>query len=459
MRRALIIGIACVMALFLAAPAFAASPTIDRLSVSVKVLPSTSLQVVEQQVVTLPADATDYTWNLYARERDGSVQAGTFVLSKVSIVALDESGAALGEPVALTYENPFDDVFVGPVALPAEPDEQAEDEPGEPTEGEPEADSGEAADAPEAEPESVPASFSFNRQSGAISCSFPDGLRSAAEPATEPAAESVAEPTVEQAADSSDEPAVSDSSPQDEAATPEPAPDDPPTDVTVLIRTEYVVVHCLDLYRDVAELNWRYVNTRLPYVQDANLTVTLPAPADALPVEPGDDVAAWGHGPDHGTFTVNPDATITYRVSGMPARNYAEAHIIFPVSWVNASRDPMKQHSEMHRASVMASEEHWVDEAVRNSLWDDHVRVLFLSIAVIAMLPGIVSVVRNGRSPRARKSLIRVSAALGIIALGELLFFHEPLTTVALAAMTLVVAAASLMLPLSETELSTEEEE
>lgn len=218
---------------------------------------------------------------------------------------------------------------------------------------------------------------------------------------------------------------------------------------TYAIETDYVIAHHVRTYRDVGELYWRYVNDSLPAAaENVTLQVTLPVPAEADLVTAMQDVEAWGHGPDEGSFSVNDDGTVTYRISRVEEGNYAEAHLIFPASWLSAvAPGAANQYSELRRADAVAEETAWVDRGLRGAAWDNKVRMLFLVIAVAVIVLGGVGVVRHGRSALAHRALVRTAATLGIIALAENLFFHEPLTTAILAGLALVVAVISFMLP------------
>ena len=219
---------------------------------------------------------------------------------------------------------------------------------------------------------------------------------------------------------------------------------------TYVVETDYTVYHRMRVYRDVAELYWRYANDSLPVeASNVSLRVQLPLPADIDPAQESAEIAAWGHGPDAGTFNVGEDGTVTYLIEHLARGNYAEAHLVFPASWLDDVYMGLPNtFSELRRDAAVAEESEWVDLAQREEAWDNKVRMLFLALAVLVMLAGVVGVIRHGRTPAARRALMRAAATMGIVTLGEQLFFHEPLTTLMLAALTLAMAAVALMLPL-----------
>ena len=223
---------------------------------------------------------------------------------------------------------------------------------------------------------------------------------------------------------------------------------------TFIIETDYTIRNRVRVYRDVAELYWRYVNDSLPSdSRDVNLIVKLPVPEGMEPSAVIESVRAWGHGPDEGTFTVDGDGTVTYLIEHIDRGKYAEAHIIFPASWMtDMAANAANFFSSVRGPQAIEEEAEWVDLAKREIAWDNNVRVLFLGIAVVIILVGVVSVLRNGRSPKSRRALLRVSATLAIVGLAEHLFFHEPLTTSALMALAAIVALITLMLPQKDEE-------
>lgn len=217
---------------------------------------------------------------------------------------------------------------------------------------------------------------------------------------------------------------------------------------TYLIETDYTIQRRVRVYRDVAELYWRYANSDLPVdAHDVNLHITLPVPADAGPIVLGETVIAWGHGPDGGTIEVAEDGTITCHIDQVPQGNYAEAHVIFPASWMtNLSAEYVNQFTSVRADEARAEEAEWVDSSMRGAIWDYKVRVLFLAIALAVIAAGAIGVARNRGTSRSRRALVRTSVTLGIIALGEHLFFHEPLTTAILVGAAIVVALVALYL-------------
>ena len=230
---------------------------------------------------------------------------------------------------------------------------------------------------------------------------------------------------------------------------------------TYAIETDYTVSHRVLAYRDVGELYWRYVNDSLPSgANNVSLVVQLPVPSDSDSEAVVQSIHAWGHGPDGGSFDIGGDGTVVYRISSVARGDYAEAHVIFPVDWlVDLPANAKNQYSSLRQADAIAEEAEWVDLGQREAAWDNKVRVLFLVLALIVILAGVVSVIVRRLSPQSHRALVRVAVTLGIMGLAEHLFFREPLTTAMLFALAAIVIAVSFMLPTRESAVDDEEAE
>ena len=218
---------------------------------------------------------------------------------------------------------------------------------------------------------------------------------------------------------------------------------------TYAIEIDYTIAHRIRIYRDVAELYWRYVNDSLPADADnVNLQVTLPIPAGLDLETARSEITAWGHGPTDGRFAIGEDGSVTYHMDHIARGNYAEAHIIFPASWeTNVPDNGLNQFSELRRAAAEAEEAKWVDVGLREAAWDNKVRVVFLAFALLIILIAAINITRYGRTPHSRRTLVRTAATFAITALAAHLFFREPLTVNALGLLALAAALASLAFP------------
>ena len=220
---------------------------------------------------------------------------------------------------------------------------------------------------------------------------------------------------------------------------------------TYMLEIDYTVMRRVTVFRDVGELYWRYAQSDMPVdAHDVTLRVALPVPA-GYEIQPNSTVMAWGHGPVDGSFTIGEDGSVTYHVDVVQAGHYAEAHLLFPASWIdNIAIQAPNHQTEMRRADAIAEESEWLDQSARASIWDNKVRVMFMPLVAIAALVAIVAAIAFGRSPRTRRWFVRIAATLGVVALAEQAFFRESLTTCVLLAAAAVIALLAGCLPLND---------
>lgn len=222
----------------------------------------------------------------------------------------------------------------------------------------------------------------------------------------------------------------------------------PASQGTYLVEADYTVTNLANMYRDVGELYWRYVQSDMPVdVHDATLRIALPVPAGAE-VIPGATVRAWGHGPSDGMFSIGEDGSVVFHADLVLAGHYAEAHVLLPSYWLdNVSLGSPARHSEARRLDAVSDETDWLDQAARGSIWDNKVRMLFVPLISLAALVAIGVAVAFKRTVRTRRWFVRIAATLGIVALAEHAFFREPITTVLLLAAAAIIALLAIFLP------------
>ena len=386
MRRAFVACLVCVAALLFAAPAYAATGDYSIDELSTEMTVNTDASVHVVERQTVTFQGDSNGVVWYLHVPEGGESVR---ISSVRATPVDKGGTALADPIRLQM-------------IDSDPVRQGR-QPGDPA-------------ALSLRINTVQPWYSYNIGDGMMRCYFP-----------------LAGPTNEEGAGESSS-----------ATKAEPY-------LTYVIETDYVIRHRVFVYRDVAELYWRYVNDSLPSDSyDVNFQVKLPVPG-GFEEGASETIKAWGHGPNDGTFSVSDDGTVTYHLDHIARGVYAEAHIIFPAVWmVDTPSDAMNVFSSIRGAEAIEEESEWVDVSQRQAAWDNNVRVFFLIVAMAVILVGIVSVLFRGRTARSRRVLLRVSAVLAIIALAENLFFREPLTTLMLVALAVIVAAIMLMLPVKD---------
>lgn len=156
----------------------------------------------------------------------------------------------------------------------------------------------------------------------------------------------------------------------------------------VLIECDYIIENEVLIYDDVAELYWDYVTQNdEALIENVAVNIQLPVP-EGLSVAPGENVDAWGHGPE-GNLDITPDGVIIYQVPKVSIGQYAQAHIIFPASWVvNASDELKSLYSGTRKDSAIAEELNWAD-VWSNSLIN--LDLMQLALIVLCMISLIVS--------------------------------------------------------------------
>lgn len=158
------------------------------------------------------------------------------------------------------------------------------------------------------------------------------------------------------------------------------------SDETMLVQYEYTVANAVQAYADCADLNWQFVGDGWAVdSQNVTCTISLPVPGGTAPVV-GSDVYAWGHGPLDGKLSFNDDASVvTYTEGRVPAGEYAEAHILIPVSWLtNLSDEARAAHvGQSHLDSVLADEQDWADRANSMRLRS---LIMFIALGAITIL-------------------------------------------------------------------------
>lgn len=132
----------------------------------------------------------------------------------------------------------------------------------------------------------------------------------------------------------------------------------PSRDQAVTFRITYRVTNGVSAWADVGELYWKFVSDGWD-VPSRNVTcnVHLPVPAGET-VRPEDNVRAWGHGPLTGDVALTDDGA-TFTVPRVGTSDFAEARVVFPVSWLSG----MTPGSRSILDTVIAEETRWADEA------------------------------------------------------------------------------------------------
>lgn len=168
----------------------------------------------------------------------------------------------------------------------------------------------------------------------------------------------------------------------------------------MVVQLDYTIENGVQAYKDCADLYWRYVGSE--WAVDSNnvtCTITLPVPSGSTAVV-GDNVRAWGHGPLTGSLAFNETATaVTYKVDTVQAGSYAEARVVFPVSWLTSiSAAALKVHGdESHLETVLSAEQTWADQANYQRMYSLIFVIVLGALSLFLVIWGVVMFLRHGR--------------------------------------------------------------
>lgn len=131
---------------------------------------------------------------------------------------------------------------------------------------------------------------------------------------------------------------------------------------TYEITLNYVYKNAVSVYKDTAELYWKFVSDVWEKKSnDVTCTVNLPVPEGVIPSQ---DVRAWAHGPLDGHIDNN-QTSIQMSVPSVASGSFAETRVCFPTSWIT-SYDSAYQGANPSRemlSSILAEEDKYANDA------------------------------------------------------------------------------------------------
>ncbi|WP_165248727.1 DUF2207 domain-containing protein [Adlercreutzia sp. ZJ141] len=167
----------------------------------------------------------------------------------------------------------------------------------------------------------------------------------------------------------------------------------------LVVELDYTIVNGVAAYKDVGEVYWKYVSDKWNVASEqVTMTLTLPVPQGVSAVA-GDNVHAWGHGPQSGTFGVNDDGTITYSADRVEAGQFAEARVTFPVGWLYDVSDEARAETgeTMRLATALNEEDGWADQNSMRRLAELNRAAVSAIVCVIALFAAVVAYLAFGR--------------------------------------------------------------
>lgn len=134
-----------------------------------------------------------------------------------------------------------------------------------------------------------------------------------------------------------------------------------PTELSTIVEFDYVIEQACSVYEDVAELYWDYAS---PWFDadtgEVEAQIQLPVP-EGVSIVLSETVRAWGHGPE-GEFDIGVDGVVDYQVTGVKSGQYAQAHVIFPVSWLsNITLEEKLNKGGLRADGAISGEVGWTD--------------------------------------------------------------------------------------------------
>lgn len=128
---------------------------------------------------------------------------------------------------------------------------------------------------------------------------------------------------------------------------------------------KYKVVDCINVYKDTAELNWKFIGENNG-VKTAKCSVLVHLPKSISK----NDIKVWGHGAENGTVQIISSQEASWVTENLPANKFLEARMLFPAKLIlsggimfdrNAvpgilaeeNQWAIEQHSKAARATLM----------------------------------------------------------------------------------------------------------
>lgn len=151
------------------------------------------------------------------------------------------------------------------------------------------------------------------------------------------------------------------------------------------------VLGAVRVHRDVAELYYKFVGTGWERAS-ANVRVIVQLP-DMIR---RDELRAWAHGPLHGTIAIPAGNRIEMAIAGLPRRQFWEARIIFPASYLAAAPATWRDDRDA-LPEILQQEARWAEEANRQreaakvqQQWQENNRAQYASWLWFGLAAGVL---------------------------------------------------------------------
>ncbi len=191
------------------------------------------------------------------------------------------------------------------------------------------------------------------------------------------------------------------------------------TENSTVIECDYSISNAALVYDDTAEIYWDYVPAQ-PDVEMSNVRtqIQLPVPEGAE-VVPGTNVRAWGHGPE-GELEVRPDGTVHYFVPEVREGQYAQAHLLFPRSWLtNITVQSKLAKSGTRYDDAVREEASWTDTYSWGMVNSYSLSLALHALCALALVGAVAAYAIWGRERRPVECEGATAEGAGVYASGE----------------------------------------
>lgn len=120
---------------------------------------------------------------------------------------------------------------------------------------------------------------------------------------------------------------------------------------------EYRITDAIELHKDVAELDWKFIGAGRS-VDIGKMSVDLLLPSGARP----DEVKVWGHGPLKGEVKKVSESQLFWRTDDLPKNRFLEGRAVFPLRLIPQGRNFTNKTA---LPGILAQEQKWAEERAK----------------------------------------------------------------------------------------------
>lgn len=125
-------------------------------------------------------------------------------------------------------------------------------------------------------------------------------------------------------------------------------------DGTRTFRLKYTVEDCINIYKDTAELYWKFIGDKNG-TETAKCSVLVHLPESISK----NDINVWGHGAENGTVQIVSGQEASWVTKNLPANKFLEARMLFPTNLIVSGGITFNYNG---LSKILAEEEQWAQE-------------------------------------------------------------------------------------------------